>query len=365
MDNDFDTSIPDFDAPDPSAKFVTVSNGTRRLDVPDGEGYLKTVESGDSQGLPDGTYDLSKARVPSTQGDRSYSGQVVHVDKEHVYQFVGTELLKHSAFELAKEELPAIGAKIAVSYATGMPMMTDGGYTSATAVHASKVAGHVQASAPREELAREANLALGGGTTAQAAQPAPAMPSPSVAQAGSVQSEAAADIEKMFRHDPRPSAGRDVEGVSAAHLSDMRTKIDGNPEYAQEIHRLHPDLFGKAASPQAQESMRTVIEAAERVDQARTASDTVLGKGDEKKPNEQGAEKRKAEDERERQGFTMPAPILQSAEARAMAAREMMSRAHSLAPAYAAKQLLKHTTGEAAPQHAAQHTPKPKLGRSR
>lgn len=344
---------------DASAKFVTVSNGARRVEAPDGEGYLMQVESGPANGIPDGRYDLSKAIEARAQVDRAYDGQVVHKEGDTIYQMAGHEIVKHSMFELAKEKLPEIGAQIALSYAGGLPHvdMASQGYTAASAAHPHKPVDHTAEKAIYKTIEQGMEGAVqnmqahhagaqAGTTQAHAAASQAGADTSSVADQTSssvpdVRKQAADNIDKVFRNQPgNEASGAASEAAANSQLAAMRAKIDADPAYGQEIHRQHPDLFQKAASPEAQENMRKAIELAERADQAKT----VAGK-DEKKPEDgnKASSSNGDEKEREKRGFSMPGPIKTSAEARAQSARETLTRAQALAPMFAAKQMREHT----------------------
>lgn len=331
MDDDFVPSYQDSGV-SASDKFVTVSNGSRRVEVPDGEGYLMAVETTDSNGLPDGRYDLSKAIEARAQADRAYDGQVLHTDKESVYHLVGEEVVKHSMFEVAKHTVPEIGAKFAVAYAGGVPQVAQS---------------MVATSHAAEQLA----------VTPQAA--------PTVNEhAGLVPREQVTrDLEALFKVDPRaidkvPTAADMAQSPQpGGHFDGISTRLNASGDYAGELKKLSPGLYEKLATPETKalvetkEKMTRAVEVAERADQLKT----LTGKGGEKTAAN-GHDGR----EQERRGFSVPSQIKTSVEARVRQAQDLVHQSHTLQPLYAPKP---HREG--VHKQPKQQVIKPKRGMSR
>ncbi|WP_342234366.1 KfrB domain-containing protein [Ralstonia sp. OTU4908] len=331
MDDDFVPSYQDSGV-SASDKFVTVSNGSRRVEVPDGEGYLMAVETTDSSGLPDGRYDLSKAIEARAQADRSYDGQVLHTDKESVYHLVGEEVVKHSMFEVAKHSVPEIGAKFAVAYAGGVPQVAQS---------------MVATSHAAEQLA----------ATPQTA--------PTVSEhAGLVPREQVTrDLEALFKVDPRavdkvPTAADMAQTPQAGgHFDGISTRLNASGDYAGELKKLSPGLYEKLATPETKalvetkEKMARAVEVAERADQLKT----LTGKGGEKTATT-GHDGR----EQERRGFSVPSQIKTSVEARVRQAQDLVHQSHTLQPLYGPK-----PNREGAHKQPKQQVIKPKRGMSR
>lgn len=332
MDDDFVPSYQDSGV-SASDKFVTVSNGSRRVEVPDGEGYLMAVETTDSNGLPDGRYDLSKAIEARAQADRSYDGQVLHTDKESVYHLVGEEVVKHSMFEVAKHTVPEIGAKFAVAYAGGVPQVAQS---------------MVATSHAAEQLAATP-------------QPAPTVND----HAGLVPREQVTrDLEALFKVDPRaidkvPTAAEMTQKSAQAggHFDGISSRLNASGDYAGELKKLSPDLYEKLATPEtkavvdAKEKLTRAVEVAERLDQAKT----LTGKGGEKTATDGHGGR-----EQERRGFSVPPHIKTSVEARVRAAQDLVHQSHTLQPLYGPKQ-----SRDGAHKQPKQQVIKPKRGMSR
>lgn len=332
MDDDFVPSYQDSGV-SASDKFVTVSNGSRRVEVPDGEGYLMAVETTDSNGLPDGRYDLSKAIEARAQADRSYDGQVLHTDKESVYHLVGEEVVKHSMFEVAKHTVPEIGAKFAVAYAGGVPQIA-------------------------QSVAATSNAAEQLTTTPQTASTANN-------HTGLVPREQVTkDLEALFRNDPRtiekvPTAADMAQKSAQAggHFDGISTRLNASGDYAGELKKVSPDLYDKLATPEtkaivdAKEKLTRVVETAERVDQVKT----LAGKGGEKTAAAGHDGK-----EQERRGFSVPSQIKTSVEARVRQAQDLVHQSHTLQPLYGHKHIR-----DGAHKQPKQQAIKPKRGMSR
>lgn len=289
------------------AQYVSVADGVRRVEAPDGEGYLKAVETSDSNGLPNGRYDLTKAIEANRQADRTYDGQVLHKDKESVYHLVGEELFKHSMFEIAKHKLPEIGSHLAVTYAAGIPQIP----VEATAAYVAPQPPHH--TRPVESM--EANRA---------------------------RAEVAKDLQVLFAHDPRvvdklsASSEAGARGAAAgAQIDAIAAKVNVHQEYAGELKRVSPDLFEKTASPAMKERIATMVEVAERADQAKTLTGKTQAESGDKQQHGNGDQKKDVE--KERRGFQVPSHIRTSVEARTQQARDLLTKAHTLQPLYAAQ----------------------------
>ncbi|KVN48751.1 hypothetical protein WT12_08375 [Burkholderia territorii] len=263
------------------------------------------IEKTDSYGLPNGRYDLSKAIEANRQADRTYDGQVLHKDKESVYHLVGEELFKHSMFEIAKHKLPEIGSQLAVTYAAGIP-----------------------------QIPVEATTAFVAPQSPHHARPVESM------EANRARAEVARDLEVLFGHDPRvvdklsPSSEAGARGAAAgAQIDAIATKVNLHQEYAGELKRVSPDLFEKTASPATKERIAAIVEVAERVDQAKT----MTGKGEHGDKQQHGNGDQKKDVEKEQRGFQVPSHIRTSVEARTQQARDILTKAHTLQPLYAAQ----------------------------
>lgn len=309
-----------------SDKYVSVKDGSRRLEVPDGEGYLKAIETTPSNDLPEGRYDLSKAIEANRQANHAYEGQVLHSDKESIYQLVGKEVVKHGLFEAAKHAAPEIGKNIAIAYASGVPAFVHPGQVPA-----------------KTELSQSA--------------PADKADAATVSRA-----DASKDVDALFRQDPR-AFGATSSGQAPTNpaLSQIEARANMSSEYAAELKKTSPDLFGKVATPDTQQIVKA-IEVAERADQAKTVYDKVGGG---EKGHEKNGENRKDEDgrESERRGFTTPTALKTTVEARAAHARDMINKIHTLPSMYARPR--NSQQGHAQEQGGRQKTVKPKRGMSR
>ena len=68
--------------------------------------------AGKANGIKPGIYNLHSS-LPADK-NQSYSGQLIHADKDKVYQKVGMNIVKHSRSDFDK--VPEIGSAITVSY---------------------------------------------------------------------------------------------------------------------------------------------------------------------------------------------------------------------------------------------------------
>jgi hypothetical protein len=103
-------------------EMLLISNESRLLDkVVDGAWDSRHV--GSRGGLPKGLYDLTGAERPGKAGaTKAFEGNVLHVDKKHVYQLQTTDkgksnMVRHD-LSLYKEP-PAIGSMTKVDYVRG------------------------------------------------------------------------------------------------------------------------------------------------------------------------------------------------------------------------------------------------------
>jgi len=104
-------------------QILLIANESRLLDkVVDGAWVSSYV--GSRGGLPKGVYDITGAEKPAKTGaTKSYEGNVLHVDKKHVYQVQSdakgkTGLVRHD-LALYKEP-PPIGTLTKVDYVRGI-----------------------------------------------------------------------------------------------------------------------------------------------------------------------------------------------------------------------------------------------------
>lgn len=70
------------------------------------------VVVGKANGLKPGVYNLYSSLPADKQ--QSYSGQILHADKESVFQKTGVNIIKHSRSDFDK--VPEIGSVISISY---------------------------------------------------------------------------------------------------------------------------------------------------------------------------------------------------------------------------------------------------------
>ncbi|MGE9765366.1 KfrB domain-containing protein [Pseudomonas sp. PDM20] len=95
---------------------LLVMNGQRLLQTtPPGSSSFddaKTVVAGKAGDIKPGIYPLS-ASVAATKNEQ-YSGQIIHADKDSIYQKVGTNIVRHKAQDFDK--VPDIAATVTVSY---------------------------------------------------------------------------------------------------------------------------------------------------------------------------------------------------------------------------------------------------------
>ena len=103
-------------------EMLLIANESRLLDkVVNGAWDSRHV--GSRGGLPKGLYDLTGAERPGKAGaSKTFEGNVLHVDKKHVYQIQATDkgkanMVRHD-LALYKEP-PAIGSMTKVDYVRG------------------------------------------------------------------------------------------------------------------------------------------------------------------------------------------------------------------------------------------------------
>jgi cell filamentation protein len=90
---------------------VLVMNGQRVVQSEIDGGWV-TSKVGKAGGLKPGIYDISAAVL--ARKDQTYDGVVVHADREHVYQQVGKNCVRHSAHDFQKA--PDVGIHAAIKY---------------------------------------------------------------------------------------------------------------------------------------------------------------------------------------------------------------------------------------------------------
>lgn len=101
---------------------LLISNESRLLDKMV-NGSWESRHVGSRGGLPKGLYDLTGAERPGKAGaSKTFEGNVLHVDKKHVYQIQATDkgkanMVRHD-LSLYKEP-PAIGSMTKVDYVRG------------------------------------------------------------------------------------------------------------------------------------------------------------------------------------------------------------------------------------------------------
>jgi cell filamentation protein len=92
----------------------------QRLLVMNGQRLVQTEKEGDwvvtkvdkAGAIKPGIYQLSSARKADKL--QQHEGVVLHVDRDHVYQQVGSEVVAHDATSFAK--LPQVGTVAAIGY---------------------------------------------------------------------------------------------------------------------------------------------------------------------------------------------------------------------------------------------------------
>lgn len=118
-----------FMKPEGSVK-VVVLNGSRQIDqvVPgagqNGEPGWVTMKVLPENGLPNGIHQLHDATNPAKNvHPQSFGGQVLHVDKKHVYQFGPKGIVQHDRkiFDQALDgKEPVVGKCYEVAYSRGV-----------------------------------------------------------------------------------------------------------------------------------------------------------------------------------------------------------------------------------------------------
>ncbi|WP_050453115.1 KfrB domain-containing protein [Candidatus Burkholderia verschuerenii] len=99
---------------------VTVANGSRNLDGPmPGRGERVTLHSLPPRGVPSGAYRLDTASPAVIKGGESYVGAVVHKDDRHVFQSVGTKVVRHDLDRFDFNKVPALGETKRIDYLLG------------------------------------------------------------------------------------------------------------------------------------------------------------------------------------------------------------------------------------------------------
>ncbi|KVE37228.1 MULTISPECIES: KfrB domain-containing protein [Burkholderia] len=99
---------------------VTVANGSRNLDGPmPGRGERVTIHSLPPRGVPSGTYRLDTAAPAATKGGETYLGAIVHKDDRHVFQSVGSKVVRHDLDRFDAKKVPELGETRNISYLLG------------------------------------------------------------------------------------------------------------------------------------------------------------------------------------------------------------------------------------------------------
>jgi hypothetical protein len=104
-------------------QLLLISNESRLLDKVVNGAWESTYVGGRG-GLPKGLYDVTSAEKPGKAGTtKTFEGNVLHVDKKHVYQLQANDkgkanLVRHD-LSLYKEP-PAIGSLTKVDYVRGV-----------------------------------------------------------------------------------------------------------------------------------------------------------------------------------------------------------------------------------------------------
>lgn len=103
-------------------ELLLIANESRLLDKVV-NGAWQSTDIGSRNGLPKGVYDLTGAERPAkTAATKSFEGNVLHVDKKHVYQLQGNDkgkpnMVRHD-LSLYKAP-PVIGSMTKVDYVRG------------------------------------------------------------------------------------------------------------------------------------------------------------------------------------------------------------------------------------------------------
>ncbi|MBX9915540.1 MAG: conjugal transfer protein TraO [Pseudomonadaceae bacterium] len=95
---------------------LVVMNGQRIVQTtPPGTESFEAASNnviGKASGLKPGVYSLYSALPADKQ--QSYSGQLIHADKESVYQKTGVNIIKHNRVDFDK--VPEIGSVLSIGY---------------------------------------------------------------------------------------------------------------------------------------------------------------------------------------------------------------------------------------------------------
>lgn len=103
---------------------ICVLNGSRQIDIVEGNQWI-TLAIRPEAGLPRGIYQLADAKDPvQSRATETFSNAILHVGKNHVWQFSNDgEIVKH-ARSLFKGE-PNVGHKYEISYEHGQAIAID------------------------------------------------------------------------------------------------------------------------------------------------------------------------------------------------------------------------------------------------
>lgn len=92
---------------------ILVMNGQRIVQSEFNQEWVTSKVDKAGQIKP-GIYDISLATPPSKE--KTYSGVILHVDQEHVYQQAGKTCIRHASRDFPKP--PSTGAEVAIKYDT-------------------------------------------------------------------------------------------------------------------------------------------------------------------------------------------------------------------------------------------------------
>jgi len=104
------------------ARKVTVFNGSRLFQIHDPlTNDWMTADIGDAGGLPKGVYDLQSAQpgslsVSAENKFAEFSGPVVHVDAQKIYQLSNGSIVSHDYHALKLEKTPQIGQYMTINH---------------------------------------------------------------------------------------------------------------------------------------------------------------------------------------------------------------------------------------------------------
>jgi len=90
---------------------VVVANSSRQIDYYDSERGWVNIAVESPNGLAVGVYPLAEASPVARDTSMNYSGSIVHVDRDFVYQsvFNGRQLAKHDVAAFPRDAVPHVG----------------------------------------------------------------------------------------------------------------------------------------------------------------------------------------------------------------------------------------------------------------